>query len=260
MVCSATSLTTLNGSATQLAAASVNLAAPVGAYSSATSEVRDKFKEAVTNALIAAGATVVIGVAASWITAALSNVAAGAGVVVIAGNTDRVLKGVYDTSRLIRIIGTAAAVAGTTAAVATAFDKVPDLTGEAVKLAAIIAMKVFIDEDDIPYDQLTPAPAIPLGGLTDASEEYIRAKHVEGGEQATNRKSTFNGGADLDALADAAEGTPARGPNKYGNYERIVDAGENIGNLSKEAGGAATTRYKVITDKYGTVINMFPVK
>lgn len=74
-------LTTLNGGATQLASASLNLATPVAEYSTATSETRDKFRDAVTNALIAAGTTVVIGVAASWITAALSDVAAGVGVV-----------------------------------------------------------------------------------------------------------------------------------------------------------------------------------
>ncbi|WP_203236853.1 hypothetical protein [Nocardia panacis] len=143
-------LTTLNGSATHLASASLSLATPVAEYSSATSEVRDKFKDAVTNALIAAGTTVVIGIAASWITAALSDVAAGVGVVVIAGNTARVLKSAYDTSKLIKIIGTAAAVAGATAATVTAFENVPDLTGEVAKLAAILLMKVYIDTEDAP--------------------------------------------------------------------------------------------------------------
>ncbi|MFE9577211.1 EndoU domain-containing protein [Nocardia sp. NPDC006044] len=138
-------LTTMHGGATQLAAASQSVAAPVGDYSGATSEVRDKFKEAVTNALIAAGATVVIGIAASWITAALSNVAAGAGVLAIAGNTARVLKSTYDISKLVRIIGVGAAAAGATAAAVTAFKDV-DLTKEAINLGAIIAMKVFVDE------------------------------------------------------------------------------------------------------------------
>jgi hypothetical protein len=144
-------LATLNGGATQLASASLNLATPVAEYSTATSETRDKFRDAVTNALIAAGTTVVIGVAASWITAALSDVAAGVGVVAIAGNTARVLKSTYDTSKLIKIVGTAAVVVGATAAAVTAFDKVPDLTPEAAKLAAIIWMKAFIDDHpDVP--------------------------------------------------------------------------------------------------------------
>ncbi|QIS09646.1 hypothetical protein [Nocardia arthritidis] len=150
-------LNTTKDAATQLAAATVNVAAPVGEYSTATSEVRTKFKDAVTNALIAAGATVVIGIAATWITAALSDVAAGAGVVVIAGNTARVLKSAWDTSKLIKIIGSAAAVAGATAAAVTAFKDV-DLTQEATKLAGIILMKVFIDEaEDGEIDENDPA-------------------------------------------------------------------------------------------------------
>ncbi|MGW6622048.1 hypothetical protein ACWF99_12525 [Nocardia sp. NPDC055002] len=68
--------------APQLATASQNLTTPVAEYSTATSETRDKFRDAVTNALMAAGTTV-IGVAASWITAALSDV----DVVVIADNS-----------------------------------------------------------------------------------------------------------------------------------------------------------------------------
>ncbi|MFI6778734.1 hypothetical protein [Nocardia sp. NPDC050412] len=58
------------------------------------------------------------------------------------------LKSTYDTSKLIKIIGTAAGAAGATAFTVTAFDKVPDLTQEAAKLAAIILMKVYIDEND----------------------------------------------------------------------------------------------------------------
>ncbi|MEV6389694.1 hypothetical protein [Nocardia xishanensis] len=118
-------LDTLNGGAAQLASASLSIAAPVGDYSTATSEIRDSFQSTVTNALIAAGTTVVIGIAASWITAALSNAAAGVGVVVIAGNTARVLKGAYDASKLYRMIGAAAIAAGGTAFVVTALDGSP---------------------------------------------------------------------------------------------------------------------------------------
>ncbi|WP_330249773.1 hypothetical protein OG874_26095 [Nocardia sp. NBC_00565] len=140
-------LTTLNGGATQLASASLNIAAPVKAYSDGTSEVRDKFKDAVTNALIAAGATVAIGIAATWITAALSDVAAGVGVVAIAGNTARVLKTTYDASKLIKIIGVAAAAAGGTAAAITAFKDV-NITEKVLSLAVIITAKVLLNADD----------------------------------------------------------------------------------------------------------------
>ncbi|MEV6432428.1 hypothetical protein [Nocardia sp. NPDC051463] len=159
-------LTTLNGGATQLVAASANIAAPVAAYSEGTSEVRDKFKEAVTNALIAAGATVVIGIAAAWITAALSTAAAGAGVVVIAGNTARVLKTTYDISKLYRIIGAAAAVAGAGAAAITAFKDV-DLTQEALKLGVIIIAKIFLDADDAEdINSSSPSGAFTSASLT----------------------------------------------------------------------------------------------
>ncbi|MFE9327055.1 hypothetical protein ACIHDR_36095 [Nocardia sp. NPDC052278] len=159
-------LTTLNGGATHLASASLALATPVEEYSSATSEAREKFKDAVTNALIAAGTTVVIGVAASWITAALSDVAAGVGVVAIAGNTARVLKSTYDISKLAKIIGTAAAVAGGAAFTVTAFDNVSseDLAGWAVKVGAIIAMKVYVDSDDTVADGTDRPKKVPAGG------------------------------------------------------------------------------------------------
>ncbi|MEV5835592.1 hypothetical protein [Nocardia sp. NPDC052112] len=166
-------LTTLNGGATQLASASLSLSAPVTEYSAATSETRDKFRDAVTNALIAAGTTVVIGIAASWITAALSDVAAGVGVVAIAGNTARVLKSTYDASKLIKIIGTASAVAGATAFTVTAFDKVPDLTQEAAKLAAIILMKVYIDEDGSPANDGGSA-GVPSSAVADEMARMLR--------------------------------------------------------------------------------------
>ncbi|WP_223885044.1 hypothetical protein [Nocardia colli] len=257
-------LTTLKGGATQLAAASVNIAAPVSAYSEGTSEVRDKFKEAVTNALIAAGATVVIGVAAAWITAALSAAAAGAGVVVIAGNTARVLKTTYDISKLYRIIGAAAAAAGAGAAAITAFKDV-DLTQEALKLGVIVTMKVFLDEGQTvatTFDDLPAAPDNPAPGLTDEAEKYILGKHIEGAANYTPRKGTWPAGTtgeDLDDLVEAAENSPARGPNGDGNFEREITAPDIIGNVSKELGGAATRRYKVVTDRFGGVITMYPI-
>ncbi len=254
-------LTTLNGGATQLASASLNLATPVAEYSTATSETRDKFRDAVTNALIAAGTTVVIGVAASWITAALSDVAAGVGVVAIAGNTARVLKSTYDASKLIKIIGTASAVAGAAAFTVTAFDKVPSLTDIALKLGAIIAMKVYIDDED-KFENLPLAPGNPAPGMTDEVEKYILGKHVKGAPNYNPSKGTWPDtitGEALDELAEAAENSPARGPNDDGNFEREVDAGKVIGSVSEQLGGHATSRYKIITDRFGGIITMYPI-
>ncbi|WP_433622365.1 hypothetical protein [Nocardia sp. CA-120079] len=254
-------LTTLNSGATQLASASLSLSAPVTEYSTATSETRDKFRTAVTNALIAAGTTVVIGVAASWITAALSDVAAGVGVVAIAGNTARVLKSTYDASKLIKIIGTASAVAGAAAFTVTAFDKVPSLTDITIKLGAIIAMKVYIDDDD-KFENLPLAPGNPAPGMTDEVEKYILGKHVKGAPNYNPSKGTWPDtitGEALDELAEAAENSPARGPNDDGNFEREVDAGKVIGSVSEQLGGHATSRYKIITDRFGGIITMYPI-
>ncbi|MFC9898414.1 hypothetical protein ACFVMC_32385 [Nocardia sp. NPDC127579] len=173
-------LGTLNTGATQLTAATTNLAAPVASYSEATGEVRDKFKTAVDNALIAAGATVVIGVAAAWITAGLSAAGAAGGVVAIAGTTARTIKATYDISKLIKIIGLASAAAGGTAFVVTAFDGVaPDeMLGHAAKLGAIIAMKVYVDSDDaVPAETDRPTKVPNTGtGKEKASDAPSWAK------------------------------------------------------------------------------------
>ncbi|WP_227998421.1 hypothetical protein [Nocardia australiensis] len=122
---------------------------------------------------------------------------------------------------------------------------------------AILITKMDDDSSDDKYQNLPLAAAIPLGGLTDAAEEYIREKHVDGNHTADTdpNKSTFTPDQDLDELVDRAENTTARGPNKYGNYERDVDAGQDVG----QSGGKSTSRYKVITDRWGTVVNMFPI-
>ncbi|WP_054813986.1 hypothetical protein [Nocardia arizonensis] len=129
-------------------------------------------------------------------------------------------------------------------------------------LATIAGLSILIasiDDSSNPdrYENLPEAAAIPLGGLTDAAENYIREKHVDGNHTADTDpdKSTFKPDQDLDDLVDRAENITARGPNKYGNYEREVDAGQDVG----QSGGRSTSRYKVITDKWGTVVNMFPI-
>ncbi|WP_433679348.1 hypothetical protein [Nocardia sp. CA-119907] len=64
---------------------------------------------------------------------------------------------------------------------------------------------------------------------------------------------------ELDELAEAASDAPARGPNSKGNFEREVDAGKAIGSVSEQLGGHATTRYKIITDRFGGIITMYPI-
>ncbi|PSK96775.1 intein [Murinocardiopsis flavida] len=93
----------------------------------------------------------------------------------------------------------------------------------------------------------------------DVGEKYVKDKHVEGGKNVTPDKSVFGKDQDLDDLVEKANKVEAKGPNKDGNYERDVDAGRIIGRKSQESGGASTTRYRVVQDKYGAVITMHPL-
>ncbi|MBB5933123.1 RHS repeat domain-containing protein [Streptomyces zagrosensis] len=96
-------------------------------------------------------------------------------------------------------------------------------------------------------------------GLDDASEEYIRGKHMPGGASATSDKSIFRSDEDLDDLVETAGKVEPRGPNENGFYERDVDAKRDIGNLSPDVGGLPTTWYRVVQDKWGGVITMHPI-
>jgi hypothetical protein len=95
--------------------------------------------------------------------------------------------------------------------------------------------------------------------LDDASEAYVRGKHMPGGRQVTSDKSVFNSDVDLDDLVDNANRCKCHGPNANGNFERDVNAGTVIGRLSDDAGGLPTTWYRVVQDKYGGVITMHPI-
>lgn len=81
----------------------------------------------------------------------------------------------------------------------------------------------------------------------------------EGGSQVTRDKSVFNQDVDLDALVDSANKCSCRGPNANGNYERLIDAGKVIGNVSEDAGGLPTTWYMLVQDKYGGIMSMYPI-
>ncbi|MEU5104053.1 MULTISPECIES: putative T7SS-secreted protein [unclassified Streptomyces] len=96
-------------------------------------------------------------------------------------------------------------------------------------------------------------------GLDDESEKYIRSKHMPGGKYAESDKSVFKEDIDLDELVEASSSVKARGPNESGFYERDVDAGRDIGNVSQDVGGLPTTWYRVVQDKYGGVITMHPI-
>ncbi|CAM3936885.1 hypothetical protein KIPE111705_32415 [Kibdelosporangium persicum] len=106
-----------------------------------------------------------------------------------------------------------------------------------------------------------PLPAVNcLDAVLDSEgEKYVRSKHFKNGENYTPDKSTFDDRVDLDALAEAANECECRGPNADGHFERDVDAGRIIGNLSVERGGMPTTWYKVVQDRFGSVRTMYPI-
>ncbi|MFB9301305.1 hypothetical protein ACFFUZ_22025, partial [Kibdelosporangium philippinense] len=88
---------------------------------------------------------------------------------------------------------------------------------------------------------------------------YVVQKHFIGGKNYTPDKSTFDPNVNLDELVEAANDCDCRGPNADGHFERDVDAGQIIGNISVKHGGTPTTWYKVVQDKFGSVRTMYPI-
>ncbi|WP_175583186.1 hypothetical protein [Nocardia cyriacigeorgica] len=143
-------LDTLHGGATQLAAATSNIASPVAAYHTGTVDVRAAFESALKTALIAITATLAVAAVSAWFTFGASLAAGGATVTVVAADAALAIGTAYRASKLFQAIGLTAAAAGgaVTAGKVNAFDAVPSLNTVIAGLAGIIAMKVFIDEDD----------------------------------------------------------------------------------------------------------------
>lgn len=256
-------LDTLGTSAKQVTDGSVILAGLVSDYHTSTVAARRSFESEINLAVAAAG----IAVAGALVFAAVSfggSLLAGAGAVgTIVFNCINAIRTAYQASNLIRVVGLSAAAAGATVAL-THFDGVPnlhDLVTEGGKLGAIIIMKVFVDGID-PFWDLPAAPNSPAPGMTQGAEDYILGKHIKDAANYDHSKGTWPDGTtgeNLDDLAEAAEISPARGPNKDGNYEREVDAGKPIGSVSEQLGGHVTSRYKVVTDRFGSIITMYPI-
>ncbi|MEV0356860.1 hypothetical protein AB0H71_12430 [Nocardia sp. NPDC050697] len=256
---------TLKFGAESVGAAGTTIAAPISDYQAATIDLGAKTTSEINKLELSIAVTALVGGALALFSLGTSAAGAAAAISADVALTVNAIQASYRTTQMVRVIGLASLAAGAVGAV-DAFHAVPevDLDRAITGLAALIAIKVFADDDGAltvatKYEDLNPAPEVPLGGLTDASETYVRGKHVEGGANVTPKKSVFDGSEDLDELVERAQDTEARGPNDYGNYERDVDAGREIGTTSQEAGARPTTRYKVITDRWGTVVNMYPI-
>jgi hypothetical protein len=96
--------------------------------------------------------------------------------------------------------------------------------------------------------------------LDDQGERYVRSKHFPGGSQVDETKGIFNANEDPYALAEAGAGAPWEGPNENGFYERRVNAGRIVGNISQKSGGWVTTFYRIVQDIWGGIITMYPEK
>jgi hypothetical protein len=92
--------------------------------------------------------------------------------------------------------------------------------------------------------------------VTRTGFSHVLHRHALGGAAVRSGKSVFSGGpVEIHKLIKAAEGTRAV-QQAGGNFQRIVDAGRNIG--IDRATGAATSRYTVITNAAGELVTAFP--
>lgn len=133
--------------AEQLPTAALALATPVSAYHAGTVEVRSEIESAVSSAKWAAGLTVAAAAAAAFFTLGGSAAAGAGGVTVIVANTANTIRTIYQASNLIRAVGLAVAAAGAVGVI-RAFDGMPSLIEMSSSLASIIAMRVFLDDED----------------------------------------------------------------------------------------------------------------
>ncbi|MGQ4599533.1 hypothetical protein [Nocardia sp. R6R-6] len=139
-------LNVLRTGADQVAAASLNVAAPVSSYHTGTLDVSRGIQSAITTAEWAIGLIVVAAAATALLSFGGSLAAGGGGVAVAVAETITTIRSLYQASNLIRVVGLTAAAAGAIGVI-SAFDKVPDLTSISTSLATIIAMRVLIDGD-----------------------------------------------------------------------------------------------------------------
>lgn len=261
-------LTTLTRAAEMLARASKALVAPLGEHRDALTDMRDDIQTAVAAAgrEIAAAIVITAGIVAiaAFASAGLAApAAAGGGVVVtaeIVTTTAGIIKNAVTISRLLAIFGSVVAV-GTASG---AFTAIPDLTADGINaaLASIAAMSVHI-ADDGEIGSTSGAPDVSAqieeAGLDSEGEEYVRSKHFPGGELVNESKGIFDEAQDPYALAEAAAGKPATGPNADGHYERVVESDDIVGVTSQQSGAMPTRRYIVVQDKWGAVRTMYPI-
>ncbi|WP_227996090.1 hypothetical protein [Nocardia australiensis] len=141
-------LETMRGGATQLAAASVPLAKPIGEYQTNTHDVRVDFESAIKTALIALTATLAVTAVTAWFTFGASVAAGGATAAVIGSETVTAVKTAYELSKLYSAFGWTGAFVAGAAVTIEAFNGVPDFNSIGAALAGIISIQTHINDDD----------------------------------------------------------------------------------------------------------------
>ncbi|WP_191093952.1 hypothetical protein [Nocardia colli] len=219
-------LETLRNGATQVAAASQNLAVPVAEYHTGTVDVRRNFESSITQAEWAIGLTVVAAAAAAFFTFGSSAAAGAGGVGVIVTNTVNTIRTVYQGSNLLKAVGLATTAAGAIGIIKS-FDKVPDLTTTLTSLATIIAMRVLIDDDGAgnqPGQDGSGANAQPV----DKPEFRPNPAHTPG-QPGFNPRKTIEPADSKDVYDKAIQGKDGKWYGVGGNGEIYRYAPDNTG-------------------------------
>jgi hypothetical protein len=142
---------TMKSAADQLAGATQSMAAPVANYGTATVDISNEITSEVNTLLIEIGVIAAAAVAASWLSFGGSLAAGTAGIAGTVTATVNTIRGLYQASRLYRLLGVAA-VAATAVGIVKEFDAIPDLNPISAALAGIIALRVNLEEDASPDD------------------------------------------------------------------------------------------------------------
>ncbi|WP_433601507.1 hypothetical protein ACQPXH_07125 [Nocardia sp. CA-135953] len=137
---------TLRIGAESVVSASQNIAAPVADYHTGTVDVGKGIASAITTFEWAVGLLVTGAVLGALFSFGGSIVAGAGGVSVAVADTLNAIRTVYSTSKLIKVVGITAAVAGAVGTI-SAFNQVPSLFAISTSLVEIIALRAHIDSD-----------------------------------------------------------------------------------------------------------------
>ncbi|PPJ35972.1 hypothetical protein C5E45_23010 [Nocardia nova] len=179
---------TLETSADNIVTGAQNIAAPIGQYHDATVSFGETTASKINWLEAGIAAAAVAGIALAIFTVGMSVEVAAEGITAAVAATITAIEEAFSASSLVEILGVTTLAIGAVATV-KAFEAVPvnELEKDAAKLAAIIAMKVLIDED-ADASGGTGESAIPGNPTNEAQvKEYLKS-HTEKGKNPPNRQ------------------------------------------------------------------------